>query len=148
VVGLQLWHSGFWMCGWRSLILQGALLYSNADPHSHLHSQVIIIRNQEEILGEPEAKVLSRSCFVPEGRLYFGLLDEAALGDSSHPHLFSQGRAEWDSILRCTFGWTVDEFFHPKQADRLASFLSSGLSSLPHNILNYGPYESFVAVSP
>lgn len=62
-------------------------MYSNADPHSHLHSQVIITRSQEEIPGEPEAKVLSRSCFVPEGRVCFGLLDEPALGDSSHPHL-------------------------------------------------------------
>lgn len=36
----------------------------------------------------------------------------------------------------------------PKHADRLATFLCSGLRSIPHNILNHGPYWSFVAVSP
>lgn len=112
----------------------GVCLYSNVLPNSDIHAQVIIIQISPNAPHDLEAKALSRSYLVPHGQLCFSLLDEAAIGDGSHPHLFSQERTEWNSILHNTFGWPADELLQPKYAGRLTTFLCSGFAPAEWNL--------------
>jgi hypothetical protein len=124
VVGLLLWLSGYFL---RVEIFDssGNCVYSNSNSGEPF-AQVTIIQHCAGVETVSGIKVLRRSYFVLPGNLCFGLLDRDNFNDIPLVHIFSSERCEWDRILDRAFGGAADVLLHPKNAARLAEFLSSG----------------------
>lgn len=116
-----------WLLGLRVEIIDvsGIPLYSEIAINSKAEAQVTIIRNISDT--QANTTVLSRSFVVPPGALCFRLA-HASISDSTQ-HLFSKGRSNWSSILRNTFGLSVQDLLGTELAPIFSEFLCSSISA-------------------
>ncbi|KAL3417598.1 ankyrin repeat-containing protein [Phlyctema vagabunda] len=124
-------------CGWLAAISQwllclrieivdtsGELLYRNWDGNNGQYPQVTIIRNLILSASKTEPILVSRSFYVPAGKIYFGSEDRIRI-ERAECHLYSPGRSSWDSILHETFGEPAKVLLDPKHAVEFYHFLCS-----------------------
>jgi hypothetical protein len=108
-------------------------IYDNLENCLHSNATTSVTQVQVKIIQYPpgtqsisRAKILSRSYFIPPGKLCFRLLNKDTLDNYPPVHLYAQGRCEWDNIISNTFGAAADVFLCPENAGRLGGFLCSG----------------------
>ncbi|KFY87162.1 hypothetical protein V500_07137 [Pseudogymnoascus sp. VKM F-4518 (FW-2643)] len=125
-------------CGWLAALAQwllclrvdivaadGSVLYSSrtsADPS--YYPQVSIVQ-QLGHSSRSNTTLVKQSVFVKPGRRFFGIKRDIL---NSRGHFFSEGRSEWSTILRDTFGANFDALLHPEVIQDFAELLCCGFS--------------------
>ncbi|MCJ1376014.1 hypothetical protein MMC20_007252 [Loxospora ochrophaea] len=104
----------------------GNRLYASSQNINLTYTQVRILYQGREASNPSNTTLVSRSCFVPPGKL--DLSSPALLPQ----HIFSSGRSKWSTILKDTFDTEVDRLLHPGGGS-FAEYLCWGLRSMLHH---------------